>query len=352
MKSKMMISKMQSKKSKILITGSAGFIGFHVSKIFLENDYDVYGLDNLNNYYDVNLKKNRINYLKKKYKNFHFLKIDLSNKEKLEAVFKKHFFFKVINLAAQAGVRYSIINPNAYVNSNLIGFCNLIELSKKYKTGHFIYASTSSVYGLNKKQPLSENDSVDHPIQFYAATKRANELIAHSYSHLFNLPTTGLRFFTVYGPWGRPDMALFLFTKNILENKKIKIFNKGNHIRDFTYVDDVAKSVFYISKKIPKNNFKKIKKYLPNQSSAPFRILNVGNNKSVKLMNYVSEIEKRLKKKAKKKFLSLQSGDIKQTLADNSQIEKLINFKPNTSIKYGINKFIDWYLDYYDYKKK
>jgi len=349
-KSKMMVLKMQSKKSKILITGTAGFIGFHVSKIFLENNYDVYGLDNLNNYYDVNLKKNRIKYLNKNYKNFHFLKIDLSNQKKLEAIFKKHFFSKVINLAAQAGVRYSINNPNAYVKSNLIGFCNLIELSKKYKIKHFIYASTSSVYGMNKKQPLSENDNVDHPLLVAAATKRANELIAHSYSHLFNLPTTGLRFFTVYGPWGRPDMALFLFTKNILENKPINIFNNGNHIRDFTYVDDVAKSVFYISKKIPNKNKVIKNKHFPSESSAPFRVVNIGNNKPIKLLEYIKQIEIKLNIKSKKKYLPLQKGDIRMTLADNNKIKKLINFKPNTSIKFGISKFIDWYLKYYNVK--
>ena len=346
----MMNSKKKLKKNKILITGSAGFIGFHVSKFFLERNYKVYGIDNLNNYYDVKLKNDRIKFLKNNFKNFKFSKLDISNKKSLEKLFKKNSFDKVINLAAQAGVRYSIDNPDVYVKSNLIGFCNLIELSKENKIKHFIYASTSSVYGMNKKQPLSEKDNVDHPIQFYAATKRSNELIAHSYSHLFNLPTTGLRFFTVYGPWGRPDMALFLFTENILKNKPIKVFNNGNHIRDFTYVDDVAKSVFHISNKIPHNDIKKKFKYLPSESSAPFRILNIGNNKPIKLMNYISEIEKRLNRKSKKKYFSLQMGDIKQTLADNNKIKKIINFKPNTTIKYGVNKFIDWYLDYYNYE--
>ena len=241
--------KKKLKKNKILITGSAGFIGFHVCKTFLKNNYSVCGIDNLNDYYDVKLKKDRTNFLKNKFKNYKFIKIDISNKKSLEKLFKIKRFDTVINLAAQAGVRYSIKNPDAYVKSNLQGFCNLIELSTKYKIKHFVYASTSSVYGMNQKQPLSEKDNVDHPIQFYAATKRSNELIAHAYSHLFNLPTTGLRFFTVYGPWGRPDMALFLFTKNILKNKPIEIFNNGDHIRDFTYVDDVAKSVFYVSKK-------------------------------------------------------------------------------------------------------
>ena len=341
--------KMKLKKNKILITGCAGFIGFHVSKIFLEKNYVVYGLDNLNNYYDVNLKKNRIKQLKK-FKKFKLFKVDLSNKIQLKKIFKNYSFSKVINLAAQAGVRYSLINPDAYVKSNLIGFCNLIELSKTYKIKHFIYASTSSVYGMNTKQPLSEKDAVDHPIQFYAATKRSNELIAHSYSHLFNFPTTGLRFFTVYGPWGRPDMALFLFTKNILENKPINIFNYGNHVRDFTYVDDIAKSVYLISKKIPHKKNKK--KYYAFESSSPFKVLNIGNNKPVKLLNYIKQIELRLKKKAKKKYLPLQSGDIKKTLSDSSLLNKMIKFKPRTSIKYGVNKFVDWYLEYYNVFKK
>ncbi len=296
----MMSYKKKSKKNKILITGSAGFIGFHVCRVFLQKKYEVLGIDNLNNYYDVKLKKNRINFLKKNFKNFQFLKVDLSNKKELIRVFKKNSFTKVINLAAQAGVRYSLINPDAYVKSNLVGFCNLIELSKDFKVKHFVYASTSSVYGMNTKQPLTESDNVDHPIQFYAATKRSNELISHAYSHIYNLPTTGLRFFTVYGPWGRPDMALFLFTKNILNKKPIKVFNYGNHTRDFTYIDDIAKSVFNISKKIPiKKNFKK-KRYLPFESSAPFRILNIGNSKPINLMKYIKEIEQKLKLNAKK----------------------------------------------------
>ncbi len=346
----MMNYKKKLKKNKILITGSAGFIGFHVCKIFLKDNYSVYGIDNLNDYYDVKLKKDRTNFLKNNFKNYKFTKIDISNKKSLDKLFKVNRFDIVINLAAQAGVRYSIKNPDSYVKSNLQGFCNLIELSKNYKIKHFVYASTSSVYGMNQKQPLSEKDNVDHPIQFYAATKRSNELIAHAYSHLFNLPTTGLRFFTVYGPWGRPDMALFLFTKNILKNKPIEIFNNGDHIRDFTYVDDVAKSVFYISKKKPKKN-KFIKdKTFPAISSAPFRVLNIGNNKPIKLLEYVKQIELKLKKKSKRKYLPLQKGDIRMTLAENKNIKKLIGFTPNTSIKFGINKFINWYLEYYNVK--
>lgn len=341
---------MKLKRNNILITGSAGFIGFHVSKLFLKKKYNVFGIDNLNNYYDISLKKSRTNYLKKNFKNFKFIKLDICNKNNLERIFKKNFFSKVINLAAQAGVRYSLTNPDAYVKSNLIGFSNLIQLSKKYKINHFLYASTSSVYGMNNKQPLSENHNVDHPIQFYAATKRSNELIAHAYSYLFNLPTTSLRFFTVYGPWGRPDMSLFIFTKNILDNKPIKLFNKGEHIRDFTYIDDVANSVFLVSKKIPKKKIKK--KYFPDESSSPFQIINIGNNKPVKLIKYVELIEKCLKKKARKKYVSLQPGDIKQTLSDTKKIHKLINFKPNTPIGIGVNKFVEWYLKYYNVKSK
>ena len=341
---------MKLKKSKILITGCAGFIGFHVCKKFLEKNYVVYGLDNINKYYDINLKKNRIKQLKK-FKKFKLFKIDLSNKTQLKKIFKNYSFSKVINLAAQAGVRYSLINPESYVKSNLIGFFNLIELSKTHKIKHFIYASTSSVYGMNNKQTLSEKDPVDHPIQFYAATKRSNELIAHSYSHLFNLPTTGLRFFTVYGPWGRPDMALFLFTKNILKNKPINVFNYGNHVRDFTYVEDIAKSVYLISNKTPHKKKNK-KKYYAFESSAPFRVLNIGNNKPVKLLNYIKQIELKLKKKAIKRYLPLQKGDIKKTLSDSSLLSKIIKFKPKTSIKHGINKFIDWYLDYYNVNEK
>ena len=341
---------MKLKKNRILITGCAGFIGFHVCKIFLEKNYVVYGLDNINKYYDVNLKKSRIKQLKN-FKKFKLFKIDLSNKAKLKKIFNNYSFSKVINLAAQAGVRYSLINPESYVKSNLLGFCNLIELSKTHKVKHFIYASTSSVYGMNTKQPLSEKDSVDHPIQFYAATKRSNELIAHSYSHLFNLPTTGLRFFTVYGPWGRPDMALFLFTKNILRNKPINIFNYGNHVRDFTYVEDIAKSVYLISKKIPYKKKNK-RKYYAFESSSAFRVLNIGNNKPIKLLDYIKRIEIKLKKKAIKRYLPLQKGDIKKTLSDSSLLNKIIKFKPKTSINDGVNKFIDWYLDYYNVNKK
>ena len=274
---------MKSKKNRVLITGSAGFIGFHVCKLFLEKNYNVVGVDNLNSYYDVKLKRNRTRYLKE-YKNFKFFKADICNKMILKNIFKKNKFDKVINLAAQAGVRYSIKNPDAYMKSNLIGFFNIIDLCKIYKISHLLYASTSSVYGLSNKRILSEEDEVDHPIQFYAATKRSNELIAHSYSYLYNLPTTGLRFFTVYGPWGRPDMALFIFTKSIIEGKSIDIFNHGNMIRDFTYVDDVIKGINLLLSKSPdKNELFKTASPITSQSWAPFRIFNVGNSNPVSL---------------------------------------------------------------------
>ena len=338
---------MKSKKNRVLITGSAGFIGFHVCKLFLEKNYNVVGVDNLNSYYDVKLKRNRTRYLKE-YKNFKFFKADICNKMILKNIFKKNKFDKVINLAAQAGVRYSIKNPDAYMKSNLIGFFNIIDLCKIYKISHLLYASTSSVYGLSNKRILSEEDEVDYPIQFYAATKRSNELIAHSYSYLYNLPTTGLRFFTVYGPWGRPDMALFIFTKNMIANKSIDVFNKGNHERDFTFIDDVARSVFKVSKEIPKKKKFLKNKYKPDESIAPFRILNIGNNKPIKLMKYIKSIEKNLNKVANKNYLPLQMGDIKRTLSNNKKIKKLINFRPNTPVQKGINRFINWYKEYYN----
>ncbi len=336
---------------KILITGAAGFIGFHVTLNLLKSGKKVVGIDNLNNYYDTNLKYSRLKILKK-FKNFSFNKIDLLEEKKLEDIFKKNKIQKVINLAAQAGVRYSLINPRSYINSNIVGFFNLLDLSKKHKIKHFVYASTSSVYGALKKMPFKEKYSTDHPIQLYAATKKSNEVIAHAYSYIYNLPTTGLRFFTVYGPWGRPDMALFKFTKNILSNKKIEIFNYGNHSRDFTYIDDIVQGIIKSLKKIPKNNrnfdFKN-----PNlaESSAPFEIYNIGNGKKVKLMKYIGEIEKYLKIKSKKKYVQIQQGDIKDTHANLSKINIKLGYKSTTSIKKGIKNFLDWYLDYYKFNK-
>ena len=326
---------------RILITGSAGFIGFHLSLKLLNKGNTVIGVDNLNNYYDVSLKKNR-NKILKKYTKYIFYKLDLKNKNQLDKVFKKNKIDCVINLAGQAGVRYSLINPKSYIESNINGFFNLIETTKNYKVKNFIYASTSSVYGVQKKFPLKENFDTNHPIQLYAATKKSNELIANAYSHLFKLNTIGLRFFTVYGPWGRPDMALFKFTKNIIDGKKIEVFNHGKHIRDFTYVDDVINIIYKI---ISKNS--KIKR--SNNSS---KIYNVGNGKKIKLKKYIDIIEKNLKKKSKKKFLSLQKGDVIKTHCDNRLLKREYNYAPKINVEQGVKKFLQWYTSYYKKNKK
>jgi UDP-glucuronate 4-epimerase len=333
--------------NKILVTGSAGFIGFHLSVKLLNMGKEVVGIDNINNYYDPKLKNSRLKILKK-YKNFTFYKIDIQDENKLKKVFIKNKIKYVINLAAQAGVRYSLINPKSYIDTNIIGFFNILNLSRIYKIKHFVYASTSSVYGALKNLPFKENYSTDHPIQLYAATKKSNEIIAHSYSHIYNIPTTGLRFFTVYGPWGRPDMALFKFTKNILLKKKIEVFNFGKHTRDFTYVEDIVQGIIKSIYNIPKSNKKfNFKKPLLSNSSAPFTIYNIGNGKSVKLMKYIHEIENYLKIKSKKKFLKLQKGDIQDTHSDLTKIKKKLNYKSTTSVKEGVKRFLDWYLLYY-----
>ena len=331
-----------------LITGSAGFIGFHLCLNLLKQNKSVIGIDNINNYYDTKLKKDRLKILKK-HKKFIFFKYDITNKIKIDEVFKKNKIKYVINLAAQAGVRYSIKYPQKYIDSNINGFFNILDAAKKNSIKHFLYASTSSVYGLDKKFPLSEEFGSNHPIQLYAATKKANELFAHAYSSLYDLPTTGLRFFTVYGPWGRPDMALFKFTKNILEGKKIMLFNKGDHIRDFTYVDDIVYGIISLLKKIPKKNKKLINKKLlkNNQSPFKFRVVNIGGNNPIKLSKYVSCIEKELKKKSKKKLLPLQPGDIYKTHANNSNLKKIIKGNNVTKVEDGIKKFINWYKEYY-----
>jgi len=334
----------------ILITGAAGFIGFHVCLRLLKLKKKVIGLDNLNNYYDPNLKLSRLKILKKN-KNFTFKKINLKDEKQLKKLFQKNKIEKVVNLAAQAGVRYSLINPKSYIDTNLVGFFNLIDLSRKHKVKHFVYASTSSVYGGLTKMPFKESSTTDHPIQLYAATKKSNELIAHSYSHIYKLPTTGLRFFTVYGPWGRPDMALFKFTKNILSNKKIEIFNYGNHSRDFTYIDDIVQGIIKSINKAPKSNknFNFLNPKLA-ESSAPFTVYNIGNGKKVKLMKYVSEIEKYLNKNAKKQYRQLQKGDIKDTHSNLQKIQKNLGYKSRTPVKEGIKKFLNWYLEYYKTK--
>ena len=346
----------------ILVTGSAGFIGFHLCKKLIENKFEVIGFDNVNDYYNVNLKFDRIKELKKiANKNaakFNFIKGDLTNNEDLSRVFKgknnsnvEFLTTKityVVNLAAQAGVRYSIKNPSAYIQSNIVGFSNLIEHAKNNKVKHFIYASSSSVYGGNKKIPFKESDNVDHPISLYAATKKSNELIAHTYSHLFELPTTGLRFFTVYGPWGRPDMALYKFTDLIIKNKPIKVFNYGNMIRDFTYIDDVIESVYRLITRLPsKEDHYDRKNHDPSNSWAPYKVFNIGNSKPTNLNNYIKAIEENLNKKAEIILEDMQPGDVEKTFADTEILENWINFKPSTSIDEGIKNFINWYLAYH-----
>ena len=336
-----------------LITGAAGFIGFHLALRLIENGEDLICIDNLNNYYDRNLKESRLKILKnaalKNKIKFFFYKTNLENWSEMYNIFKSHMPKRVINLAAQAGVRYSIENPNSYIQSNIVGFGNILELCKVFEIGHLIYASSSSVYGGNKLRPFSEFHSVDHPVSIYAASKRANELMAHTYSHLFKLPTTGLRFFTVYGPWGRPDMALFLFTKAIILNQPIKVYNHGKMERSFTYIDDIVESILRLIEKKPTNNINY--DYLdpkPNDSWAPFKVFNIGNSQPIKLLDYINEIEKNLGKKALKEFLPLQPGDVPATSTDSLELEKWIDFKPKISVEVGVKKFIDWYKKYYE----
>ena len=338
------------KKKKLLITGCAGFIGFHLTLQLLKKKKLIYGIDNLNSYYDINLKLARLKILKK-FKNFKFTKLDLCNIKKLEKFYRDKKFEKVYHLAAQAGVRYSLKQPREYIQSNIIGFFNILENCKKYKCKHFIYASSSSVYGASQKFPFSEKDHCSHPIQLYAATKRSNELIAHSYSALYNLPTSGIRFFTAYGPWGRPDQALFLFTKNILNNKKISLFNNGNHSRDFTYVDDIVDGIIRIGNRIPKKNFQwKSNNPNPSSSKFPFEIYNIASNRRIKLTKYLNLIEKSLRRKASIKKMPLQKGDVIHVSSDIEKISKKLKYKPKTRVEVGVKKFIDWYLNYYKNK--
>jgi len=334
----------------VLITGAAGFIGYHLSQKLCSNGYNVLGIDNLNDYYDVNLKESRLKILKG-LPNFIFNKLDLTEYKVLDALFTNHTISYVVNLAAQAGVRYSLTNPHAYLESNLHGFLNILETCRHHATKHLIYASSSSVYGANKKMPFSVHDNVDHPISLYAASKKANELMAHTYSALYNLPTTGLRFFTVYGPFGRPDMALFLFTKAIAEGKPIDVFNNGKMRRDFTYVDDIVESIFRLVPKIPGPD-KKWSGLAPDPASsfAPYRVYNIGNNKPVELLQFIEVIEEKLGKKATKNFLPLQDGDVPETYADVNDLMREIDFKPETSIEAGVSKFIEWYKEYYQVK--
>ena len=335
----------------ILITGVAGFIGFHLSNRMLSEGHKILGIDNLNNYYDVNLKKERLKLLKETSKGsdlFKFIKCDLKDSKKLNDIFKKNKPKIVINLAAQAGVRYSIENPKSYIDSNLVGFGNILECCRAHEIEHLIFASSSSVYGGNKSLPFKEDDGVNHPVSLYAATKRSNELMAHTYSHLYKLPTTGLRFFTVYGPWGRPDMGYFIFTSKILKGETIKIFNNGDMMRDFTYVDDVVDGIKSLIYKIPStNNNYDLNMPKPSESWAPFRIFNLGNSSPIKLMSFIETIEDTLGLKAKKEFLPMQMGDVEATYADMKLLDNWINFKPKTNIKKGISEFTRWYLKYY-----
>ena len=330
----------------ILVTGAAGFIGFHTSNKLLARGDTVVGLDNLNDYYDVNLKKARLALLEAQ-PGFTFAKIDLQDREAVAAVFAQHRFDAVINLAAQAGVRYSLENPHAYIDSNVVGFTNILECCRHHNTGHLVYASSSSVYGINSSMPFSVHDNVDHPISLYAASKKANELMAHTYSHLFGLPTTGLRFFTVYGPWGRPDMALFLFTKAIMAGEPIKVFNHGQMQRDFTYVDDIVEGVVRVMDQPAAANPEwDSADPDPGTSSAPYRLYNIGNNSPVMLLDYIAAFENALGKKAEMEMLPMQPGDVAATCADIDALEQAVGYRPNTKIEEGVNNFIAWYLNY------
>jgi UDP-glucuronate 4-epimerase len=313
----------------------------------LERGEEVFGIDNHNDYYDPKIKEDRIQLLKRN-KNYKHYKIDITDQINLKKVFKNHLPDKVVNLAAQAGVRYSIENPLAYINSNIVGFANILENCRQYKVKHLVYASTSSVYGANTKMPFSEHDNANHPLSVYAASKKSNELMSHAYSYLHHLPTTGLRFFTVYGPWGRPDMALFKFTKNILEEKFIDVFNHGKHTRDFTYIDDIVDGVIKtLDNPATINSNWKSEKPDPASSKAPWRLYNIGNNKPVQLMDYINALEKALGKKAKINFLPLQPGDVPDTYADVDNLNKKFNYKPSTPVINGVSNFVRWYKDYY-----
>ena len=331
----------------ILVTGSAGFIGSALCVKLLERGDSIVGIDNQNDYYDPKLKESRLKRLTSHLSYRHY-KEDISDKKSLDSIFKNHQIDKVVNLAAQAGVRYSIENPLSYINSNIVGFAHILENCRNHKIQHLIYASSSSVYGANTKIPFSEHDSVNHPLSLYAASKKSNELMAHSYSYLYNLPTTGLRFFTVYGPWGRPDMALFKFTKNIIDGKSIDVFNYGNHTRDFTYIDDIVSGIIKILDNSPTINTKwNSNDPDPASSKAPWWIYNIGNNNPVKLMDYIKALEKILGKKANINFLDLQPGDAINTYANVENLEKKFNYKSSTDVEKGVSNFVKWYKSYY-----
>jgi UDP-glucuronate 4-epimerase len=345
----------------ILVTGTAGFIGFHLANRLLNDGHTVMGIDNINDYYDIQLKYDRLTYagirisgiehnkkISSEKNSYAFFKSNLEDKDALEKIFKEQNIEIVIHLAAQAGVRYSLINPAAYIQSNIVGFANLLECCRHNNIRHFVYASSSSVYGLNDEIPFSTNQDVDHPVSLYAASKKSNELMAHVYSHLFDLPTTGLRFFTVYGPWGRPDMALFLFTKAMLEGKPIQVFNHGEMQRDFTYIDDIIEGIIRVMHRVPKKNPEwKVSTSNVSESSAPYKIYNIGNSKPVALMDFIKAIESELNIKATKEFLPMQPGDVSSTFADVTDLVNDTGYKPATSVEEGVKKFIDWYTEYY-----
>lgn len=332
---------------RVLITGVAGFIGMHTAKRLLKDGHFVNGIDNLNDYYDVELKKSRLDELKK-HQNFSFLKGSIDDLTFLSSSFSKFTPDIVINLAAQAGVRYSIDNPNSYISSNLVGFGNILECSREFQIKHLVYASSSSVYGLNKQMPFDERQNVDHPLALYGATKKANELMAHCYSHLFGIPSTGLRFFTVYGPWGRPDMALFKFTKAILEGDSIKVFNRGEMMRDFTYIDDIVEGITRVAKKAPfRESDMPLDDFNGGTSSAPWRIFNIGRGEPVPLMAFIEALEEEIGKRADLVFAEMQPGDVKETYANTDELERWIGWRPTTNVKDGIKLFVDWYRAYY-----
>jgi UDP-glucuronate 4-epimerase len=332
---------------KFLITGAAGFIGFHVSQRLLEAGHEVTGIDNLNDYYEVTLKEARLAQITSPL--FTFKKIDLADRIAMEQLFSEGKFDRVIHLAAQAGVRYSIENPHAYAESNLMGHLNILEGCRHNKVKHLLYASSSSVYGLNRKMPFSTEDSVDHPVSLYAATKKANELMSHTYSHLYGLPTTGLRFFTVYGPWGRPDMALFKFTKAMIAGKSIDVYNYGKMKRDFTYIDDIAEAIVRLQDVIPQVDAEwTVENGSPATSSAPYRVYNIGNSSPVELMDYITALEEALGIEAEKNMMPIQAGDVLETSADTQALYEVIGFKPETSVKKGVANFVEWYKQYYN----
>ncbi|MGH1433694.1 MAG: NAD-dependent epimerase [Lewinella sp.] len=351
---------------KILVTGTAGFIGFHLANRLIADGHEVVGLDIINAYYDINVKYGRLaeagiskesiepgkQITSTTYPNYRFIKLDLTDQKGLDQLFAAEQFDTVVNLAAQAGVRYSLVNPRAYVDSNIIGFTNILECCRHHGVKHLAYASSSSVYGLNEKMPLSTSDNVDHPISLYAASKKSNELMAHTYSHLFGLATTGLRFFTVYGPWGRPDMALFLFTEAMLKGEPIKVFNHGNMVRDFTYIDDIVEGVVRVIQNPPQDNpdWTGIEPD-PSTSKGPYKVYNIGNNDPVKLMEFIEAIEEELGIVAQKNLMDIQPGDVPATYADVQDLVDRVGYKPSTSIKEGIKQFLDWYTRFYDIKK-